>query len=264
MNRLSLSLCCLCSATVLSATALAASSPTTQPVTATAATSPASTTQPPAPQTKPVDQRFAYAVGYMFGRHIHEQLQEQGRTADNGEIFKGVIDGLEGHPSAYPPEQIQQAIDQMRADSLERDAERRYATDPGFRRTADDNARHSEKLLKQSASMAEVETLPDGVQVRKLKPGNGRMIGNARSLLARYTVSLADGTKVFSCPGDKPATLEIADLLPALVDSIRNMKSGGTWMITLPADKAYGLAGKPPLIGPNEALQIEFTLVKVH
>ena len=230
----------------------------TMPVASAPATTPAVA---PSTQPTPVDERFAYAVGYTFGRRIRQQLEEQGRTADNGGILKGVIDGLDGHESAYPPDQVQASVDQMHADALQRDAQQRYATDPGFRGKADENARRSEKLLQQSASMAGVELLPGGLQTLELKPGTGRIVGNAKMLTARYSVELCDGTKVFETPGTDPVKLPAAELMPALLESIRNMKCGATWRVTLPPDKAYGLAGKPPMIGPNEALQIEFQLV---
>ena len=256
---------CVCIAAALSLAAT--SEPTTRPAATSAAALPPPSTAAavtPSTQPTPVDERFAYAVGYNFGQKIRQQLEEQGRTADNGGILKGVIDGLDGHDSAYPPDQVQASVDQMHADALQREAEQRYATDPGFRGKADENAKRSQELLQQSASLAGVDVLPGGVQVRELKAGNGQIFGNAKSLTARYTVSLADGTKVTGSAGSEPVKLASSQLLPAVLDALHDMKCGATWRITLPPDKAYGLAGKPPLIGPNEALQIELELVSAE
>ena len=39
------------------------------------------------------------------------------------------------------------------------------------------------------------------------------------------------------------------------------MKKGSKWQIFIPSDQAYGEAGSPPAIEPNEALVFEIELV---
>ena len=41
------------------------------------------------------------------------------------------------------------------------------------------------------------------------------------------------------------------------------MKVGARWLTAIPPDLAYGPAGDPPAIGPNETLLVEVELVEI-
>ena len=74
-------------------------------------------------------------------------------------------------------------------------------------------------------------------------------------------VSLADGTLVSATEPGHPAKVEVADLLPAVADACRGMRVGDRVRLMVPGEKAYGLAGKPPAIGPNQAMEYDLRLV---
>jgi FKBP-type peptidyl-prolyl cis-trans isomerase FklB len=150
------------------------------------------------------------------------------------------------------------------AEERQRVAEQRYATDPSFRKLADDNLAKSKALLDQNAAMAGVEVLPDGVQIQELKPGDGRVIDNAKFVTANFEVDLADGTLVRASDPGKPMRVSTGEALPALLDATRGMRVGAKWRVILPPEKAYGLAGKPPVIGPNQALRYEIELINAE
>jgi FKBP-type peptidyl-prolyl cis-trans isomerase FklB len=156
---------------------------------------------------------------------------------------------------------MQEAFAEFQAYTQQRRAEKQYADNPTFRKQADDNQQKSRALLDQNAEMAGVEVRPDGVQVQILAPGGGRVVGSAKSLtLKSLRVSLADGTLVESTVGDQTETVATTDVIPALVDAIRGIKVGARCRVWLPSEKAYGLAGRPPKIGPNQAIEYEFEL----
>ena len=235
--------------------------PTTQPVTA----------PPPAPvppivkattQPGPIDDKAAYAMGLAAGRRIRERIQEDGRTADPGVIMKGVIDGMGGRDPAYSEADMKAAFAEFQAYTLQRRADKQYADNPNFRKQADDNMAKSRAVLDQNAEMAQVDTRPDGVQFQELNPGTGRIVGNAKTLTVKnLRVSLADGSLIKNTDGDQTEKLAAADALPSLMDVVRGIRVGTKCRIWLPPDKAYGLTGKPPEIGPNEAIEYEFELV---
>jgi FKBP-type peptidyl-prolyl cis-trans isomerase len=208
-----------------------------------------------------VDDRFSYATGYTFGSRIRERLMEDERTADTATIIKGVTDGLEGHDPAYPREEVEAAFAKVREVIEQRRAEKLYQHDPAFRKLADDNAAHSAKLLEHNGELAGVETMPNGVQVQIIEPGDGRVIGNATFVTGNFTVSLADGALVRASEPGKPSRVATANVLPALLEATRGMHVGAKWRVVLPPEQAYGLAGKPPVIGPNQAIQYELELV---
>jgi FKBP-type peptidyl-prolyl cis-trans isomerase FklB len=212
-------------------------------------------------QPGPIADPVAYAMGYAAGARIRARLSEAGRPADNLQILGGVIAGLGDHDPGFPREEMQAKFAEFQAYSLQLDAEKQYADDPAFRKRADDNLQKSRALIAQNAEMANVSVLPDGVQRTILKPGTGRVIDGARFLTVNLKVSLADGTLIKAAAPDKPERIAVGDLLPAVVDASRGMRVGGVWRLLLPPDKAYGLAGKPPVIGPNEAIEYELGLI---
>jgi FKBP-type peptidyl-prolyl cis-trans isomerase len=214
-----------------------------------------------ATQPGPIDDRVAYAIGFSAGRRIADLVSEDGRTADELLVLKGVIDGIKNRDPAYPRAEVLEALAQFQAYTQQRRAEKLYADNPSFRKNADDNLKKSRAVLDQNAEMAGVDVQGDGVQIQTLAPGTGRVVGNARTLtLKNLRVSLADGTLVQEISGDKTEKVDAGDTIPALMDAIRGMRVGGKCRVWLPSDKAYGLAGKPPVIGPNQAIEYEFEL----
>ena len=183
---------------------------------------PAATTQP-----GPIDDKVAYAIGYSAGRRIHDRLQEDGRSADDLLVLKGLIDGLGDHDPAYSRQDMQAEFAQFQAYTQQRTAEMQYADNPAFRKRADENLKKSHAVLDQNAEIAGVDVRPDGVQVQVLSPGNGHVVGNSHVLTFKnLRVSLADGTLVQTAEPDQTEKLVTSDLLVALTDAIREMKVG--------------------------------------
>jgi FKBP-type peptidyl-prolyl cis-trans isomerase len=220
---------------------------------------------PPATQPGPVDDRVAYAIGYSAGRRIHDRLTEDGRSANDLMVMRGVLDGLSDRDPAFAKSDVMDAFAEFQAYTQQRRAEKLYAENPSFRKHADENQQKSRALLDQNAEMAGVEVRPDGVQVQLLAAGNGRVIANAKTISVKHLrISLADGTLVKQSDGDSIEALPAADLLPALINELRGMKVGSKCRIWLPPDKAYGLAGRSPVIGPNQAVEYEFEIISAE
>lgn len=216
----------------------------------------------PTTQPGPIDEKVAYAIGYAAGRRTRERLEEDGRTVDDVMVMRGILDGLDGRDPTFSPQEVRAALAEALAYTQQRRAEKQYADNPSFRKTADENLQKSRALLDQNAEMAQVEVQPDGVQVQEITPGTGRIVGNAKSFTVKgLRVSLADGTLIQSTEGDQTEKISATDALPALLDVLRGMRVGTRCRVWLPPDKAYGLAGKPPEVGPNEAIEYEFELV---
>jgi FKBP-type peptidyl-prolyl cis-trans isomerase FklB len=215
----------------------------------------------PATQPGPLDEKLSYAIAYAVGKRMHDLLSDDGRTADVPAEMKGFVDGMSGHEPAYSRQDVQAAFAEFQAYTFQRRAEKQYADNPSFRKNADDNLKKSRAVLEQNAEMAGVDVRPDGVQVLEITPGSGRIVGNAKTLTVRnLRVSLADDTLVKNTEGDQTEKINAADALPALMEAVRGMRVGTRCRIWLPPEKAYGLPGKPPVIGPNEAIEYEFEL----
>jgi FKBP-type peptidyl-prolyl cis-trans isomerase FklB len=191
-------------------------------------------------------------------------MNEDGLTADHDLILRGVRDALDNRPTKYPEDEMELAIRLIESAVRQRKAEKQYAADASFRKIADENLRNSREAFARAAAMDGVETLPSGLLLRVLKPGDGRFVATSPVLKANFTVSLADKTIVRSSEPDEPATVRVARLPSALAEALQEMRVGCKCQIALPPEKAFGLGGLPPVIGPNQALLVEFEIVEVQ
>ena len=222
---------------------------------------------PAAPATRPTrkaDPKMAYAVGLGMGQRLREAMLRDGLSADHDLIVRGLLDGLNDLPSLYPEDEMIAAIAKIEAAIRTQRAERLVASDPSVKRLVEENLQRSRTFLEQNAKMTGVEVLDGGVQVRVLKAGEGNVVGNSKWVIAKFEVALADGTVVDGSEDDKPARFPTLRLPPAVLEAIRPMRIGSKWQIALPPEQAHGLAGKPPVIGPNQALLVDVELLGVE
>jgi FKBP-type peptidyl-prolyl cis-trans isomerase FklB len=120
------------------------------------------------------------------------------------------------------------------------------------------------QFLTVNKAKAGVTTLPDGLQYKVIKEGKGAKPSADDTVTVDYTGTLIDGT-VFdsSAKHGQPMTFPVKDVIPGWTEALQLMKVGSTWEIYVPASLAYGAAGAPPVIGPNETLVFKITLREV-
>jgi FKBP-type peptidyl-prolyl cis-trans isomerase len=238
--------------------------PRTEPAAAPATQSTPVVTPPAAPpppsQPEVIDDRVKYWMAYTVGKRLRESLQQGSASPDDLNLMRGILDGLQGRDPAYPRQEIEFEIARMLSVDAQKKAEKKYADDISFRKLADDNMAASRTAIKQYSEMDGTETRGDGVLVRVLDPGNGKVMGNARSITVKVRVELADGSLVKETDPNQTVTIAPSELLPALAEDCRGMKVGAHWRLLVPPEQAYGMAGKPPLVGPNQALIYDIQL----
>jgi FKBP-type peptidyl-prolyl cis-trans isomerase len=80
-----------------------------------------------------------------------------------------------------------------------------------------------------------------------------------------YLGNLSDG-KVFDNSYDRgePTAFRLDQVIKGWTEGFQGMKAGGKRIIYIPADKAYGEAGSPPNIGPNEPLVFTVELIGIQ
>ncbi len=105
------------------------------------------------------------------------------------------------------------------------------------------------------------------LQVRDLKPGAGKAAADGANLTVQYVgVSCASG-KQFDASWDRkkalPFTLGAGQVIPGWDQGVKGMKVGARRLLWIPASLAYGAAGHPPDIAPNDTLIFVIDLVKI-
>lgn len=119
-------------------------------------------------------------------------------------------------------------------------------------------------FLEKNKTQPGVVTLPDGLQYRIIKKGNGPRPTNADTVTVNYVGTLIDGTEFDnSYKRGQPATFPVNGVIPGWTEALQLMNQGSTWELFIPAELAYGAQGAPPVIGPNETLIFKVDLLDI-
>ena len=97
---------------------------------------------------------------------------------------------------------------------------------------------------------------PTKLIMKDLVVGTGEQVGASAEVTVNYIgVSCSTG-KIFdsSYANGQPATFGLDGVIPGWTQGIPGMKVGGKRLLGIPSALAYGEAGQPPSIAPDEAL----------
>lgn len=104
------------------------------------------------------------------------------------------------------------------------------------------------------------------LQIEDTTVGNGAEVKSGDTVSVHYTGTLLDGTK-FDSSKDRGQPFEFAVgdglVIKGWDEGLVGMKVGGTRILTIPADMAYGNASPSPLIPAGSALKFEIELLEV-
>ncbi len=89
-----------------------------------------------------------------------------------------------------------------------------------------------------------------------LKPGTGAEVTPGATVTAHYIGVACSTGKIFDSSYSRgaPATFPLTNVIKGWQDGLPGMKVGGTRLLGIPAEQAYGATGRPGSIAPDEAL----------
>jgi peptidylprolyl isomerase len=118
-----------------------------------------------------------------------------------------------------------------------------------------------------------VVTVPKGappkkLEVEEIEEGSGAEAKAGDEVTVQYVgVNYKDG-KEFDSSWSRnepfPFTLGAGQVIPGWDQGVEGMKVGGRRELIIPPELAYGEAGAPPAIGPNETLVFVIDLLEVN
>ena len=112
---------------------------------------------------------------------------------------------------------------------------------------------------------AKTDTLPSGVLVAHVKPGQGASPTADSAVRVHYRGTLPNGTEFDSSyKRNAPASFPLRGVIPCWTQGVQKMKPGGKARLTCPAATAYGASGVPGLIPPNTVLTFEVELLAIE
>ncbi|MHC5003515.1 MAG: FKBP-type peptidyl-prolyl cis-trans isomerase N-terminal domain-containing protein [Planctomycetota bacterium] len=236
---------------ILTACAATGTSDPAAPATASAASR-------PAPEND--QSRLAYGVGYFLGEEVLEGFRTDEIKVDTDLVARGFTDAVRQLDPAYDREDLDDVLEAVHQEMQRRMVARQLANNESFRRLHDANLERSRAFHAEHAARRGVVTLDSGGQYEILVPGQGPSPGPDDVVVATYRVETISGTVIDSVQRKR---VIVAELQPGAHELVQLMRVGCRWKIAVPPHLAYGAAGEPPLIGPNETLLAEVELVEI-
>lgn len=121
--------------------------------------------------------------------------------------------------------------------------------------------------LSLGIDFADMERRESGLYVQVLEEGAGPQAAPGDSMGVHYTVWLPDGSKLDSSldhtPPD-PLSMRLGEtaLIEGWTEGVTGMRLGERRRLVVPAELAYGSAGRPPQIPPHTPLAFEVELAR--
>ena len=129
---------------------------------------------------------------------------------------------------------------------------------------AEVNEKAGREFLTENGKRAEVKTTESGLQYEVIKEGDGPKPTATDQVVVHYTGKLIDGT-VFDSSEERgvPATFGVTQVIPGWVEALQLMTVGSTWRLFIPSALAYGPQGAGGVIGPNQTLIFDVSLLEI-
>jgi peptidylprolyl isomerase len=125
-------------------------------------------------------------------------------------------------------------------------------------------------MVKKTRPRVEVPncTPPETLVVNDLERGTGAVAKSGQKVTVQYAGVGFESGKEFDASWNRgePFTFQLGagQVIPGWDKGVEGMKVGGRRELIIPPELAYGEAGSPPSIGPNETLIFVIDLVAVR
>lgn len=203
---------------------------------------------------------LGYALGYRIGQRIIADHKAMGTPLDAAALGRGLADAVREAPAQLDDAGFRRvlAVFEKRMEERDQELAARMAV------TAKENLARGLKFLTANAKRPGVTVLPSGLQYEVIKEASGPRPGLEDVVKARYRGTRIDGTEFDGTePEGEPAAFPMRGVVPGWQEALQKMAVGSKWRIWLPPELAYGEAGSPPAIEPNEVLTFEIELVAI-
>ncbi|MEQ1721903.1 MAG: FKBP-type peptidyl-prolyl cis-trans isomerase [Pseudobdellovibrio sp.] len=190
-------------------------------------------------------------ASYAIGQQIGKNLKAQNIEIDAKTLAASLADATQGK-SEMKDDEIQKAMMKLQEMAMKKQQEE-----------GENNKKKSADFLEKNKTAEGVKVTASGLQYSVMKEGTGAIPTKSDNVKCHYTGTLIDGTKFdSSVDRGQPADFPVSGVIPGWTEALQLMKVGSKYKLFIPAELAYGPAGRPG-IPPNSALIFEVELLEI-
>lgn len=197
--------------------------------------------------------RISYAIGVTVG----SRWKEQGIDVNYEPLMRGLEDGEAGKPKLMTEQEIHDTLAQYQQELMAEQQKKRQEE-------AEKDKAEGEVFLAKNKTEPGVITLPDGLQYKIIREGDGPKPSAEDTVTVNYTAKLVDGTEYDSSEKTDPAQFPADHVIHGWTEALTNMPVGSKWQLFIPPDLAYGAYGRPPRVPPNATLIFDVELLSIE
>jgi len=227
-------------------------SPDKQSSTAPAKKPSATSPSAPAFTLKTAREKHSYALGMNIGQSLaKEQL-----PVDPAIVARGLRDAMSGK-AAMTAGEMKAALQELRGQVDKQMESKAHAA-------GEPNRKAGAAFLAANKAKEGVKVLPDGLQYKILKEGNGPKPTANDTVTVNYRGTLIDGKEFDSSyKRGQPISFPVGGVIKGWTEALQMMPVGSKWQLFIPADLAYGDEGAGQDIAPGDTLIFEIELLSI-
>jgi len=189
--------------------------------------------------------------------NIGASMKKDSLDVDPAILSRALKDALSGAKPAMTEEEARTVITTFRNEMIaKKQAEEKKVSDA--------NKQAGDQFLAANKTKEGVVTLPDGLQYKVIKQGDGAKPTTTDTVVAKYRGTLINGTE-FDNSEKHGGTAEfpVGQVIKGWTEALQLMPVGSKWQLFIPADLAYGPRSPGGEIGPNSTLIFDIELVSI-
>jgi FKBP-type peptidyl-prolyl cis-trans isomerase FklB len=197
-------------------------------------------------------------VSYSIGMEMGKGVKTQGIDVDVAVLTQGLKDALSGAKPQMSDEEIKQVITGLQQDIKQKQMQIQEAAGA-------ENKKKGDEFLAANGKKDGVVTLPDGLQYKIVKAGDGKKPAETDTVLVNYTGKFIDGSEFdSSTKSGKPVPFQVKNVIPGFKEVLQLMPVGSSWQVYIPSNLGYGERGAGGVIGPNSTLVFDIEVVSIE
>jgi len=196
-------------------------------------------------------------VSYAIGLRIGTGWKQNGIDVDDTLVLRGLQDAQSGATPLLSDDEVKTTLTQFQKTMQQKAMALR--AEQGLK-----NKTEGEAFLATNKNNPGVITLPDGLQYKVIKDGDGPIPTSTSTVTVNYRGTFINGTEFdSSAKTGHPVTFPVTGVIKGWTEALQLMKTGAKWQLYVPSTLGYGEQGNRAIPG-NSVLVFDVELLSIQ